>query len=83
MDCIAAVVVIAARPRPGRGQNAGHTLVAEGLAWHYTRYSDDEQLAEAQRAAEAAGRSVWSDRAPVPPWEWREIAKDRKAPKHK
>ena len=40
----------------------GHRLVAEGLAWHYSRYSDDATLDAAQRAARAARRGLWPTR---------------------
>jgi endonuclease YncB( thermonuclease family) len=53
------------------GQDVGHRLVAEGLAWHYTRYSDDATLAGAEAEARADRRGLWRDPAPVPPWEWR------------
>jgi endonuclease YncB( thermonuclease family) len=85
-----AVAVIAGKPdKYGRtvarieveGHDVGHLLVAEGLAWHYTRYSDDASIAEAERAARAARRGLWRDPAPVPPWEWRATEKERKAAK--
>ena len=44
---------------------------ADGLAWHYTRYSDDARLAAAEREARAARRGLWRDAAPVAPWDWR------------
>ena len=53
-------------------------MVADGLAWHYVRYSKDARLAAAERDARAAKRGLWADKAPVPPWEWRATAKDRK-----
>ena len=43
-------------------------LVEQGLAWHFTRYSDDQTLAEAERAARAAGVGLWRAPNPVPPW---------------
>jgi len=61
------------------GQDAGHRLVSEGLAWHYVRYSEDARLAAAEREARAARRGLWRDPAPVAPWEWRAGERDRKA----
>jgi endonuclease YncB( thermonuclease family) len=54
----------------------GHTdvnleLVRRGLAWHYTRYSSDPQLAAAERSARAARLGLWADAHPIPPWDWR------------
>lgn len=60
------------------GQDVNRQMVAEGLAWHYVRYSRDPGLAAAEREARAAGRGLWRDREPVPPWEWRASEKDRK-----
>ena len=45
-------------------------LVEQGLAWHFTRYSDDQTLAEAERTARAAGLGLWREPNPVPPWEF-------------
>lgn len=63
------------------GQDVNRTLVAEGLAWHYVKFSKDAGLAAAEREARAAKRGLWGDAKPVPPWEWRATAKDRKAVK--
>lgn len=61
------------------GQAVNRQLVAEGLAWHFTRYSDDPELAAAEAAARAAGLGLWADAEPVPPWQWRATEADRKA----
>ncbi|MFM8893699.1 MAG: thermonuclease family protein [Planctomycetia bacterium] len=59
-------------------EDMGRQLVAEGLAWHYARFSKDASLAAAERDARAAGKGLWGDREPVPPWEWRASERDRK-----
>ncbi len=56
-----------------------HRLVSEGLAWHYRRYSDDAGLEAAERDARSAKRGLWTDREPVPPWDWRAGEKERRA----
>ena len=53
------------------GADLSVTLLREGLAWHYTDYSHDPVLAAAEREARSAGRGLWSDPKPVPPWTWR------------
>ena len=53
------------------GRDINRQMVADGLAWHYTRYSDDARLAAAEREARAARRGLWRDAAPVAPWDWR------------
>ena len=61
------------------GQDLGRQLVTEGLAWHFTRYSDDAGLAAAEAEARAAGRGLWADPQRVPPWQWRAGEAERKA----
>lgn len=53
-------------------RDVNRALVEEGLAWRYERDGDgDPALADAERAARAARRGVWSTSNPVPPWQWR------------
>jgi micrococcal nuclease len=82
-----AVEVIGGKPdRYGRtvarvevdGQDVGHRLVSDGLAWHYTRYSHDTGLADAERQAREARRGLWIDGKPVAPWDWRATEKARR-----
>jgi len=60
------------------GQGVNKRMVADGMAWHYARYSKDAGLAAAEREARAARRGLWADKAPVPPWEWRASEKASK-----
>lgn len=46
-------------------------LVQHGHAWTSTRYRRDAILVEAQREARGAGRGLWREAAPTPPWVWR------------
>ena len=46
-------------------------LVARGLAWHYTRYSDDALLDSLEHSARSRKIGLWSQPDPVPPWEYR------------
>ena len=63
------------------GQDVNRQMVKDGLAWHYVKYDRSATLAAAEREARAAKRGLWADAAPVPPWEWRATAKERKAVK--
>jgi len=65
------------------GADVAVRMVIDGLAWHFTRYSDDKTLAAAEREARQAGRGLWADPDPMPPWEWRETERDRKAAERK
>ena len=59
-------------------QDISLEMVKEGLAWHYTKYSKEAALADAEKEARKAGRGLWADKEHVPPWEWR---RERKAKK--
>ena len=59
------------------GVDLSVVLVSEGLAWHYTRYSDDAVLARAEAEARAKKIGLWSQRSPVPPWEYRRQGRAR------
>jgi micrococcal nuclease len=53
------------------GQNVNLEMVRLGYAWHYLKYSKDNDLAEAEKEAREGKRGLWVDRVPVPPWDWR------------
>lgn len=53
------------------GLNVNIEMVRLGLAWRFDKYTKDVELLAAQNAAKEARRGLWSDPAPVPPWEWR------------
>lgn len=53
------------------GQDASLEQVRSGLAWAYTKYLTDPAVAQAETEARAAGRGLWSDPNPMPPWQWR------------
>ncbi|WP_430434282.1 thermonuclease family protein [Methyloversatilis sp.] len=54
-----------------RGEDASAHQVRTGMAWVFERYASDRSLFRLQDDAKAAGRGLWSERTPVPPWEWR------------
>ncbi len=56
------------------GDDLGRRLGEEGLAWRYVQFNNDQRLAAAEKAA---GRGLWGDPKPVPPWEWRKSEKRR------
>lgn len=54
------------------GIDANAHQVSAGLAWVFDRYSTpDSPLYGLQDQARKAGKGLWSDTNPVPPWEWR------------
>lgn len=56
-----------------------------GLAWHFTRYRDDQSAADfalyarAERDARAARIGLWRDGSPEPPWAFRQRMRRREA----
>lgn len=59
------------------GRDLGERLVGDGMAWPYARSDKSPALAAAERDGRAAGRGLWGEGNPVPPWEWRSTEKDR------
>lgn len=53
------------------GKEAGEQMVLAGMAWHFTRYSSDQNLHEAEQIARKEKRGLWFDPDPVAPWDWR------------
>jgi endonuclease YncB( thermonuclease family) len=46
-------------------------MIAEGWAWHYKQYSDDEDLAKLELTARAKKVGLWADKNAIAPWDWR------------
>lgn len=55
--------------------NFNRELVKRGLAWHYKKYSDDENLAMDKIRPKDLTLGLWSDARSIPPWEWRTLSK--------
>ena len=53
------------------GENLNKELVRNGLAWHFTRYSSDEEYAQLEIEARNNRIGIWSDPSPTAPWDWR------------
>lgn len=57
------------------GTHVNEEMVRAGLAWVYDAYCQDEAvcalLRQAQAEARTAGRGLWAEISPQPPWEWR------------
>ena len=72
-------VIVDSKDRYGRflgwvyheGKNLNKELLKAGLAWHFRRYSKDEELQDLQDKARANKVGLWKDKNPVPPWDWR------------
>ena len=57
------------------GQDLGLKQVRAGLGWYLRSYrqapSDRAAYARAEQQAREAGRGLWAEPRPIPPWEWR------------
>ncbi len=53
------------------GLSLNSSLVAQGLAWHYTKYSSDTYLAKLEQEARAKRLNIWSLNNPMAPWIYR------------
>ena len=57
--------------------DAGHAQITVGLAWWYRKYAKEQSPTDrgayefSEQEAKAKRVGLWSDPAPVPPWEWR------------
>ena len=51
--------------------NINETMIAEGMAWHFTRYDQDPAWSALEARARSNKSGLWKDAHPVAPWEWR------------
>lgn len=65
------------------GQDVNLQQVARGMAWFYRQYQREQSLqdrliyGEAEGHAKQARIGIWSDVAPVPPWEHRRMKRTK------
>lgn len=57
------------------GRNIAHELLKEGLAWSRPGASEDRSIGDMEQLAKAAGKGLWSEPNPVPPWKWKDSKK--------
>lgn len=53
------------------GTNVNKELVKNGLAWHFKKYSNNNEYAELETIARQQQIGLWTDKEPIAPWEWR------------
>lgn len=52
------------------GRNVAHELVREGLAWVRPVGTESQGLKDLEELTRAAGKGLWADPRPIPPWKW-------------
>jgi micrococcal nuclease len=57
------------------GSNLAVLLLEQGLAWHYTVYSDSKELAAIEKKARDQKKGLWVQENPIAPWKYREQQK--------
>jgi len=58
--------------------NLSKELLKAGMAWHFVKYSKDKSLQFFENEARLKNVGLWTDKAPIPPWEWRSKKKSKK-----
>ncbi|HLE64214.1 MAG TPA: thermonuclease family protein [Pyrinomonadaceae bacterium] len=64
-------------------RDINHQLLQDGVAWLYREYESDlpaqdrNAYRQAELSARTAGRGLWTDKNPMPPWEYRKLHRDR------
>ena len=54
------------------GRSLNREMVGQGMAWWYRKYAPgDKVLAQLESQARQERRGLWSQPAPLPPWDWR------------
>lgn len=53
------------------GVDANAAQVQRGMAWAYTRYLTDDGIASLEISARKFNSGLWSEKSPLPPWEFR------------
>ena len=51
--------------------NLNKELVKNGLAWHFKKYSDNQEYSELEISARDKKIGLWSEPNPTAPWDWR------------
>ncbi len=53
------------------GRNVAYELVKEGLAWVQSVGTEGQGLKDLEELARAAGKGLWAESNPIPPWKWK------------
>jgi micrococcal nuclease len=59
------------------GTTLNEKLLSEGFAWHFKKYNRNKKYAALEKEARSSMKGLWADPAPIPPWEFRKIRRER------
>jgi len=54
-----------------KGQFINQIMVAEGMAWHFKKFSSDPVLDNLEKEARQSRKGLWGLENPLPPWDYR------------
>jgi endonuclease YncB( thermonuclease family) len=88
--CAGEIATLESRGRDRNGRMLAHVVcdttdanaeqVRRGMAWVFERYAaPDSPLYRVQNEARAARRGLWSEAAPIAPWQWRRLGHSERA----
>ncbi|WP_293301571.1 thermonuclease family protein [Pedobacter sp. UBA4863] len=52
-------------------QIVNQEMIKQGMAWHFTKYSNDKTYAVLEAKARKQKVGLWQENKPIPPWNWR------------
>ena len=55
------------------GKLLTHELIKEGLAWVQPEGANMQAMKDMEELARAAGKGLWSEPNPIPPWKWKPV----------
>ncbi len=56
-------------------KNVNKEIIKLGLAWHFKKYSDNDEYAQLEIEARDKKIGIWSEPNPIAPWLWRKAKK--------
>jgi micrococcal nuclease len=55
------------------GTDISLEMIKAGLAWHYKKYSSNEEYSIVEKEAKEGKRGLWKEKDPISPWEIRKL----------
>ncbi|HEY9342884.1 MAG TPA: thermonuclease family protein [Hanamia sp.] len=61
-----------------KNENINVSMIENGFAWHYKKYSSDEKMAKAEQNARIKKIGLWKMKEAIAPWDFRKLNKTKK-----
>lgn len=59
------------------GEDVSLIMIKEGMAWHFVKYDSTEKYSSAEAESRSAKKGLWIDNAPIAPWDYRAMNKNK------